>query len=42
MEVELREYPGQIHPFVLLGGVVNAGRDARTFIAQRLGAALRD
>jgi len=41
VEVELREYPGQIHPFVLLAGVIDDGRDARSFVAQRLGAALR-
>ena len=41
VEVELREYPGQIHPFVLLAGVIDDGRDARAFVAQRLGAALR-
>jgi acetyl esterase len=41
VEVELREYPGQVHPFVLLAGVIDAGREARTWLAQRLGAALR-
>ena len=41
VEVELREYPGQLHPFVLLSGVIDDGRDARAFVAQRLGAALR-
>jgi acetyl esterase len=41
VEVELREYPGQIHPFVLLAGVIDAGRDARSFIARRLGGSLR-
>jgi len=41
VDVELREYPGQIHPFVLLAGVIDDGRDARSFVAQRLGAALR-
>jgi acetyl esterase len=41
VEVELREYPGQLHPFMLLSGVIDDGRDARTFVAQRLGAALR-
>jgi acetyl esterase len=41
VEVELREYPGQVHPFVLLAGVIDDGRDARAFVAQRLGQALR-
>ena len=41
VEVELREYPGQVHPFVLLAGIIDAGREARTWTAQRLGAALR-
>jgi len=41
VEVELREYPGQVHPFVLLSGVIDDGRDARAFVAQRLGVALR-
>ena len=41
VEVELREYPGQLHPFMLLSGVIDDGRDARAFVAQRLGAALR-
>jgi acetyl esterase len=41
IEVELREYPGQVHPFVLLAGVIDAGREARTWLARRLAAALR-
>jgi acetyl esterase len=41
VEVELREYPGQLHPFVLLAGIIDAGREARAFVAQRLGQALR-
>jgi acetyl esterase len=41
VEVELREYPGQLHPFVLLAGMIDAGREARAFIAQRVGEALR-
>jgi acetyl esterase len=41
VEVELREYPGQIHPFVLLSGVIDAGRDARSYLARRLGESLR-
>jgi acetyl esterase len=41
VEVELREYPGQIHPFVLLAGMIDAGREARAFLARRLGEALR-
>jgi acetyl esterase len=41
VEVELREYAGQLHPFVLLAGVIDDGREARAWIAQRLGAALR-
>jgi len=40
VEVELREYSGQLHPFVLLAGVIDAGRDARAFAARRLGEAL--
>jgi acetyl esterase len=40
VEVELREYPGQLHPFVLLAGVIDDGRDARAFVAERLGQAL--
>jgi len=40
IEVELREYPGQLHPFVLLAGVIDDGGEARAWIAQRLGAAL--
>jgi acetyl esterase/lipase len=40
VEVELREYAGQVHPFVLLAGIVDDARDARAWIAQRLGAAL--
>jgi acetyl esterase len=42
VEVELREYPGQVHPFVLLAGIIDAGREARRWTGQRLGAALRD
>jgi acetyl esterase/lipase len=41
VDVELREYPGQLHPFVLLAGVIDDGREARGWIAQRLRAALR-
>ncbi len=41
VEVELREYPDQLHPFVLLAGIIDAGREARSWLAQRLGAALR-
>jgi acetyl esterase len=41
VEVELREYPGQIHPFVLLAGVIDAGREARAFLARRLAESLR-
>lgn len=41
VEVELREYPGQIHPFVLLAGVIDDGRDARAFVARRLSESLR-
>jgi len=41
VEVELREYPDQLHPFVLLAGIIDAGREARGWLAQRLGAALR-
>jgi acetyl esterase len=40
VEVELREYAGQVHPFVGLAGVIDDGREARAWIAQRLGAAL--
>jgi acetyl esterase len=40
VEVALREYAGQLHPFVLLAGIIDDGRDARAWIAQRLGAAL--
>jgi acetyl esterase/lipase len=40
VEVELREYPGQVHPFVLLAGIIDAGREARRWLGQRLGAAL--
>ena len=40
VEVELREYPGQLHPFVLVAGLIDDGREARAWIAQRLGAAL--
>jgi acetyl esterase len=40
VEVELREYAGQLHPFVGLAGVIDDGREARAWIAQRLGAAL--
>jgi acetyl esterase len=40
VDVELREYPGQLHPFVLLAGVIDDGREARAWVAQRLGAAL--
>jgi acetyl esterase len=40
VDVELREYPGQLHPFVLLAGVIDDGREARGWIAQRLRAAL--
>jgi acetyl esterase len=41
VEVELREYPGQVHPFVLLAGIIDAGLEARGWLAQRLAAALR-
>jgi acetyl esterase len=41
VEVELRDFPGQLHPFVLLAGVIDDGREARSWVAQRLGEALR-
>jgi len=40
VEVELRDYPGQLHPFVLLAGVIDDGREARAWLARRLGEAL--
>jgi acetyl esterase len=41
VEVELRDYAGQLHPFFALAGVIDDARDARAWVAQRLGAALR-
>jgi acetyl esterase len=38
--VELRDLPGQVHPFVLLAGVMDDGREMRSWLARRLGAAL--
>jgi acetyl esterase len=38
--VELREYPGQLHPFFMLAGVIDDGADARAWVARRLGEAL--
>jgi acetyl esterase len=40
VEVELRDFPGQLHPFVLLAGIIDAGREARAWLARRLGEAL--
>jgi acetyl esterase len=40
VEVELRVYDGQLHPFYALAGVIDDGCEARALIAQRLGAAL--
>jgi acetyl esterase len=40
VEVELRDFAGQLHPFVLLAGVIEDGREAREWLARRLGEAL--
>jgi acetyl esterase len=40
VDVELRDYAGQIHPFFLLAGVIDDGREARAWVAHRLAAAL--
>ena len=40
VEVELREYPGQIHGFMQVGGMIDDAREAREWIARRLRAAL--
>jgi acetyl esterase len=41
VDVELRDYAGQIHPFFLLAGLIDDGREARTWVAHRLAGALR-
>ena len=38
--VELRDYPGQLHPFFGLAGVIDDAADARAWLARRLGEAL--
>jgi acetyl esterase len=35
-------FPGQVHPFVLLAGIIDAAHDARQLIGQRLSAAFAD
>jgi acetyl esterase len=40
VEVALRDFAGQVHPFVLLAGVIEDGREARAWLARRLGEAL--
>ena len=35
-----RDFPGQLHPFVLLAGIIDDGREARAWLARRLGEAL--
>jgi acetyl esterase len=34
--VELRRFAGQVHPFVLLAGMIDAAREARAWVAERL------
>jgi acetyl esterase len=40
VEVELRRFDGQVHPFVYLGGIVADAHLARTLLADRLARAL--
>ena len=40
VQVELRDFPGQLHGFVLLAGMIDDGREARAWLARRLGEAL--
>lgn len=40
VDVELREYAGQVHPFVLLAGILDDAVDARAWLGGRLRAAL--
>jgi acetyl esterase len=40
VDVELRVFAGQLHPFVLLAGVIDDGREARAWVARRLAEAL--
>jgi acetyl esterase/lipase len=40
VEVELREYPGQIHGFMQVAGMIDDAREAREWLAQRLRVAL--
>jgi acetyl esterase/lipase len=35
-------FPGQVHPFVLLAGIIDAAHDARRLIGRRLAAAFAD
>lgn len=38
--VEVREFPGQVHPFVALGGLIDDAIEARRWLAERLKPAL--
>jgi len=40
VEVTLRRFDGQVHPFILLGGVVDDAKVARAWVAERLRNAL--
>jgi acetyl esterase len=38
--VVLRRFDGQVHPFVLLGGIIDDAKVARTWLGEQLRAAL--
>ena len=40
VEVTLRRFDGQVHPFILLGGLVDDANVARAWLGERLGSAL--
>ena len=39
VEVTLRRFDGQVHPFIMLGGIVDDANVARSWLGQRLRAA---
>lgn len=41
VEVELRRFDGQVHPFVAMGGVIDDASVARRYLADRIASALK-
>jgi acetyl esterase len=40
VEVTLRRFDGQVHPFILIGGLIDDAGVARSWLGERLRAAL--